>query len=66
MLSPFLGPSSQPDEVAQPDEKYANIIASVCGMTDTEHTTSGSNEEELLNCTYNNAYLYNQKSSTRG
>jgi len=63
MLFPTLGPSSLPVVVAQPDERHANKAASVLewydrhrqtkqllcwsGMTDTEHsTTSSSNEEE--------------------
>jgi len=38
--------------VTQLDERHANKSASVwSGMTDTEHTTSGSNEEEEeINC----------------
>jgi len=47
MLFPILGPSSLPVLVAQSDERHANRTASVLEcMTDTEHTTSGSNEEE--------------------
>jgi len=43
-----FGSSNLPLVVAQPGERHANGIASVLEwcMTDTEHTTSGSNEEE--------------------
>jgi len=49
MLFPIFGPSSLPVVVAHPDNKLANRTA-LCwsGMTDTEHTTSGSNEEGQL------------------
>jgi len=59
-----LGPSSLPVVVAQPDERHANRAASVLsltkdmqteqllcwsGMTDTEHSTKfSSNEEESI------------------
>jgi len=49
MLFPILGPSSLPVVVAQPDERHANRTVPCCcwsGMTDTEHTAFGSNEEE--------------------
>jgi len=49
LLLVYLGPSSLPVVVAQPDERPANGTASVLDwhdMTDTEHATSGSNEEE--------------------
>jgi len=49
MLFPILWPSNLPAVVAQPDERHANRTASVqSGMTDTEHTTFGSNEEEAF------------------
>jgi len=51
MLFPTLEPSRLPIVVTQPDERHANRTASVwSGMTDTEHTTSGSNEEEDCLC----------------
>jgi len=47
MLFPTLGPSSLLVVVVQPDERHANEqLLCWSGMTDTEHTTSGSNEEE--------------------
>jgi len=38
----------------QPEERHANRTASMwSGMTDTEHTASGSNEEEqIFTCIY--------------
>jgi len=50
MLLSIVGRSSLPAVVAQPDERrHANRTASVLGwcMTDTEHTTLGSNKEEV-------------------
>jgi len=41
-----LGPNSLPTVVAQPDkDKQTEQFLCWSGMTDTEHTTSGSNEE---------------------
>jgi len=61
-MFPTLGLSSLPVVVAQPDEKHANRAASWSGMTDTEHsTTSSSNEEELLTPTKHKLCLYQIK-----
>jgi len=47
MLFPILGPSSRPIMVAQPGEGHATEqLLCWSGMTDTEHTTTGSNEED--------------------
>jgi len=49
MLFPILGSSCLPVVVAQPDIRLANRTASVLEhVTDTEHTTSGSNKEEQI------------------
>jgi len=49
MLFPTLRPSSLPVVVAQPDERHVTEqLLCWSGMTDTEHTTFGSNEQELL------------------
>jgi len=46
MPFPILRPSSLPVVMAQPDERHANrTVPGWSGMADTEHTTSGSNEE---------------------
>jgi len=48
----YLGPTSLPVVVAQPDKRHANIIASALEcMTITEQSTatSGSNKEERSN-----------------
>jgi len=53
MLFPTLESSSVPIVVVQPDERHANRTT-LCwnDMTDTEHTTSGSSEEEELNIVF--------------
>jgi len=51
MLFPTLGPSSLPVVVDQPDERHVASEQLLCwsGMTDTEHSTpSSSNEEDQL------------------
>jgi len=45
----YLGPStasSLPIVVVQPNERFTEQLLCWSGMTDTEHTTSGSNKEE--------------------
>jgi len=47
MLFPILGPNNLPVVVAQPNERHANRTALCNGTTDTEHSTSGSNGEDV-------------------
>jgi len=57
MLFPTLGPSSLPVGVAQPERHANRAVLCSSGMTDTEHsTTSSSNEEEeaLFQIPYSN------------
>jgi len=51
MLFPILGPSSLPVVVAQLTKDMQTEQLLCCsGMTDTEHTTSGLNDEAKIIC----------------
>jgi len=52
MLFPILEPSSLPVVVAHSLAKYMQTEHILCWsvMTDTKYTTSGSNEEEAIEC----------------